>query len=203
MKHEDVIALRMSYGLPDTTLVLGNVGRIVPHKNIAFVVDVMAELRKRGMDVAFVVAGRDDTPDYTNEIRQKAYSMGIPQDRLLFLGERGDIPTVMHTFDIFVGPALKEGFGLVAVEAQAAGIPCVLYVGFPETVDMHIGLCKRIRNFDVSEWTQTIESTAKLKLSMKKEDIHVAIQNKGFDAKMNSIKVCRLYSQRVDQQVAY
>ena len=156
VKPEDVLALRLSYGLPDSTLVLGNVGRIVPHKNIAFVVDVMAELKKQGIDTAFVVAGRDDTPDYTAAMRQKAMSMGISQDRLLFLGERGDIPAVMHTFDVFVGPALKEGFGLVAVEAQAAGIPCVLYEGFPKTVDMQSGLCTFMNDFNVETWARAV-----------------------------------------------
>lgn len=195
-KHEDVKAIRASYGFPDTTLILGNVGRIVPHKNIAFVVDVMAELKKRGVDVAFVIAGRDDTPDYTNEIRQKASSMGIPKDRLLFLGERGDIPTVMHTFDVFVGPALKEGFGLVAVEAQAAGVPCVLYKGFPKTVDMQMGLCAFQTDFDASKWADAVKK-ANTTMKVDRTAVYNHICVLGFDAFENAKMVCGLYAKMI------
>lgn len=196
VKSEAVTALRSSYCLPDSTLVLGNVGRIVPHKNIAFVVDVMHELMQQGVDVAFVIAGRDDSPEYTAAMRDKAMLMGIPQDRLLFLGERGDIPTVMHTFDIFVGPALKEGFGLVAVEAQAAGVPCVLYEGFPKTVDMQVGLCAFQTDFDVSKWADAVIK-ANTTIKVDKNTVHHQICALGFDAVENAKMVCGLYANMI------
>lgn len=195
VSKEDAVALRTSYNLSEDTLVLGNVGRIVPHKNIAFVIDVMAELRKRGTDVAFVIAGRDDTPDYTKAMQQKADALGVSGDRILFLGERGDVPTVMHTFDVFVGPALKEGFGLVAVEAQAAGVPCVLYEGFPKAVDMQVGLCQRLSDFNATEWADAIILSKSKCGSVSQDTIYAAIRYLGFDAKENARRVCKLYAQ--------
>lgn len=194
VKPEDVRAVRESYHLPDSTIVLGNVGRIVPHKNIAFVVEVMHELRQRGKDVAFVIVGRDDSPDYTAAMRARAKELEIPADRLLFLGERGDIPTIMHTFDVFVGPALKEGFGLVAVEAQAAGVPCALYKGFPKTVDMRVGICNRIENFDINEWVDALVELVASIGCLSKQEIGTRIKQCGFDAKVNASYVCDLYS---------
>ena len=190
---EAVSALRASYGLLDNTLVLGNVGRIVPHKNIAFVIEVMHELIKQGKDVAFVVAGRDDSPDYTAAMKKRAIELDIPENRLLFLGERSDIPTVMHTFDVFVGPALKEGFGLVAVEAQAAGVPCVLYEGFPKTVDMQSGLCTFLSDFDVELWAEAVIK-ANAKTQVDKSLVHRKICDLGFDARENAKKVCGMYN---------
>lgn len=193
VKPEDVLALRASYGLPDTTLVLGNVGRIVPHKNIAFVIEVMHELMKQGKDIAFVIAGRDDSPAYTAAMRARTQELGIPANRLLFLGERGDIPTVMHTFDVFVGPALKEGFGLVAVEAQAAGIPCVLYEGFPKTVDMQSGLCSFLSDFNVASWAEAVMK-ANTKTRVDRCIVHENIRTLGFDAYENARSVCEMYA---------
>lgn len=193
VRLEDVLALRSSYGLPNTTLVLGNVGRIVPHKNIAFVVEIMHKLMEQGQDVAFVVAGRDDSPAYTATMQARAQELGIPTNRLLFLGERSDIPKVMHTFDVFVGPALKEGFGLVAVEAQAAGVPCVLYLGFPKTVDMQAGLCTFMGGFEVKKWTETIIQLQN-KPNTTKTFVHQNITSLGFDAKENAKRVCELYA---------
>lgn len=189
---EDVRAVRESYHLPDSTIVLGNVGRIVPHKNIAFVVDIMHELRRRGRDVAFVIVGRDDSPDYTAAMRTRAKELEIPDDRLLFLGERGDIATVMHTFDVFVGPALKEGFGLVAVEAQAAGVPCVLYKGFPKSVDMKVGLCSFQEQFNLISWAIAVETMLRSNKPAL-TDAHDSIKMAGFDATVNAVHVCQLY----------
>ena len=193
IREKEVSALRDSYNLPKGALVLGNVGRIVPHKNIAFVVDVMSELKKRGTDAVFVIAGRNDTPEYTKVMLQKAERLGIPSNCFLFLGERSDIPIVMHTFDVFVGPALKEGFGMVAVEAQAAGVPCVLNEGFPQTVDMKVGLCQRLANFNVVEWCNAIEQFKSLRVPVSRDSVHSAIQLLGFDVKDNALKVCKLY----------
>lgn len=193
VKTEEVKELRASYNLPDSTIVLGNVGRIVPHKNIAFVVEVMQELMKQGKDVAFVIAGRDDAPEYTSIMKNRAKDLGIPDNRLIFLGERGDIPAVMHTFDVFVGPALKEGFGLVAVEAQAAGVPCVLYTGFPKSVDMKAGCCTFLDAFETTSWADAIIQT-QTGIGADKNTIHQNIQSLGFDAKENAKKVCEMYS---------
>ena len=191
--HSLVDELRKSYNLSENTIVLGNVGRIVPHKNIAFVVEVMAELKSKGLDVAFVIAGRDDSPDYTADMRERARELGINDRRLIFLGERSDIPVVMHTFDVFVGPALREGFGLVAVEAQASAVPCVLYKGFPITVDMMSGLCTFIDNFNSHTWADAIQVSRTLK-TVNKESIIQNIEALGFDARENALKVCKMYS---------
>lgn len=193
VKPEDVAIVRASYNLPDSAIVLGNVGRIVPHKNIAFIIEVMHDLRQRGIDVAFVVVGRDDSPEYVAAMRARAQELEIPEERLLFLGERGDIPTVMHTFDVFVGPALKEGFGLVAVEAQAAGIPCVLYDGFPKSVDMRTGLCFFMNSFDAKLWADLVEKAIRV-IFDSCDKVYDAIRSNGFDAKENAFKVCSMYT---------
>lgn len=194
VKQDDVDDLRASYKLTNDTVILGNVGRIVPHKNIAFIIEVMNVLRQLDIDVAFVVAGRDDAPEYTNSIRKRAESYGIPCERLIFLGERDDVPVLMRTFDIFVGPALKEGFGLVAVEAQASGVFCVLYSGFPESVDMRIGLCKRLHTLDPIEWAKVISSSIKENVGLSSEEIALHIRANGFDVRENAEKLCSLYN---------
>lgn len=189
---EDVRAVRESYHLPDSTIVLGNVGRIVPHKNIAFIIDVMNDLQQRGKDVAFVVVGRDDSPEYTRAMKNHAKKIGVPSNRLLFLGEREDIPIVMHTFDIFVGPALREGFGLVAVEAQAAGVPCLLYKGFPRTVDMNINLCRFMDSFNIKLWSDNLETILN-GTSRDRNEIYNSITGRGFNAEENARLICMKY----------
>ena len=194
VKQEDVAKLRASYGLPPGTWVLGNVGRIVPHKNIAHVVDVLAALKRRGMEAALVVAGRNDAPDYVDAMMSHARELGVEQ-RIVLLGERADVPVVMNTFDVFVGTSLQEGFGLVAVEAQAAGVPCVLYKGFPSTVDMQLGLCQFLDGFDTERWADAIVAAHPLRHSIDTEQIEHQIALMGFDAVSNARRVCNLYKE--------
>jgi glycosyltransferase EpsF len=183
--------LRSSYNLPAEAVVLGNVGRIVPHKGIAHIVDVLSELVTRGISAHFMVVGRNDAKEYMDAMMAHAQEKNVAE-RIHFLGERDDVPAVMHTFDVFVGPALREGFGLVAVEAQAASVPCVLYKGFPRSVDMQAGLVTFMDDFDTTRWCDAIIASLK-KNHISKEQALKNIKALGFDATENAQNVCLLY----------
>lgn len=185
-------AVRDSFNLPKDAIVLGNVGRIVPHKNIAFIVDLLAELKTRGTSAYMVVAGRNDAKEYVDNMLADAKSKGV-DGQILLLGERSDIPEVMHTFDVFVGPSICEGFGLVAVEAQAAGVPCVLYKGFPKLTDMKLGLATYHEDFNVKEWCNDIQKFVCESKKLDKETICNNIRMLGFDSSANAETVMNLY----------
>ena len=186
-----VAEVRQSYNLPSDAVILGNVGRIVRHKGVANIVEVVSELVRRGVNAHFVIAGRNDAKEYVDTMLVNARERNV-ENRIHFLGERSDIPIVMHTFDVFVGPALKEGFGLVAVEAQAAAVPCVLYNGFPRTVDMQVGLVTFIEDFDTCKWSDAIVEAYNSPKADKQHILDV-IKQRGFDARENAKRVCELY----------
>lgn len=183
----EVSKLRDSYGLNDDSIVIGNVGRVVRHKNIAFIIQILAEAKNKGKHMVFVFVGRLADNEYMTEFWEEAKKLDV-KDRIIHLGVREDVQNVMASFDVFVGPALQEGFGLVAVEAQATGIPCVLYTGFPQTVDMELGLVTFKNSFDPKEWFESIEKAVKI-AKPNKEGIVKAIKEKGFDAKTNTSEI--------------
>ena len=191
VRNDKINRLRESYGAKSTTLVLGNVGRVVKHKNIKFIVEVLSELNKRGVDCLFVYAGRVDDIVYGQAIRRAAEDYGLAS-QVLSIGDRDDIPEVMSSFDVFLGPALLEGFGLVAVEAQAAGIPCLLYKGFPASVDMGLGLVDFLKDFDVNNWANLVVES-KHKRITNKEMIFKAISERGYDVVNNATWLEELY----------
>lgn len=57
--------------------------------------------------------------------REKAQAMGIAH-HVIFTGVRSDVPQLMQAMDVFVFPSLYEGLPVTIVEAQAAGLPCVI-----------------------------------------------------------------------------
>ena len=52
----------------------------------------------------------------------------------MFLGTRGDIKNLLNAADLFLLASEHEGFGMVVVEAQANGLPCVVSTGLPVSV---------------------------------------------------------------------
>jgi len=118
--------VRDQYDLADC-LVVGHVGRLQYQKNQGFLLEAFARLKVREPRARLVLAG--DGPDLT-DLEAKAVSLGIAHD-VLFLGVRDDVPRLMQAFDIFAMPSHFEGLGMAALEAQAAGLPCVLSDAVP------------------------------------------------------------------------
>lgn len=182
--------LKHSYKCSKETLIIGNIGRIVPHKNVEFIIEIINALEKNNIKCKFVFAGRADNQEYLDGIFKKATDYNLHQN-IIYLGNRDDVPVIVNSFDVFIGTALKEGFGLVAVEAQAAGIPCVLYKGFPKSVDMNLNLVTFLDDFNVLNWVSAIKS---IKPTIKnQQNIKNQINALGFDIVENTQKIEHLY----------
>ena len=118
--------VREQYGLEDC-LVVGHVGRLQYQKNQTFLLDAFRHLHEREEKARLVLVG--DGPDLT-ELEAKAVTLGIERE-VLFLGNRDDVNRLLQAFDLFVMPSHFEGFGMAALEAQAAGLPCLLSDSVP------------------------------------------------------------------------
>jgi glycosyltransferase involved in cell wall biosynthesis len=132
---------RKSLDLPPEALLLLFVGRLVPEKNPEFVLRVLKELRKIEPRAAVVFVGKGIEED---SLRDSVKELGL-EDAVRFLGWRADVPEIMCCSDWFIhcGPeSPMEGFGLVALEAQLAGLRLLLSKGIPEDVFLP-GSCHR------------------------------------------------------------
>jgi glycosyltransferase involved in cell wall biosynthesis len=116
----DRAAVRAELGLPPDALVLGHVGRFVEEKNHTFLIDIMGELTRREPRAHLLLVG--DGP-LLPKIQAQAAAAGLAE-RVTFVGARSDVARLMRgAMDGCVFPSLREGLGLVLVEAQAAGLP--------------------------------------------------------------------------------
>jgi glycosyltransferase EpsF len=193
VNKQEINEFKDSLNIKNDTLILGNVGRIVRHKNIGFILDVLNEYHKTNTNFVFLFAGRIDDRRYFEEIQAKIKQYKL-EDKVIHLGNRDDVPTIINSMDVFIAPALKEGFGLVAVEAQAAGIPCLLYKGFPKSVDMGLNLVSFMNDFNIKKWQMEIDKIKHHRLANKKL-IKNTIREKGFDIKDNTQTIEKLYNQ--------
>ncbi|MHB8771653.1 MAG: glycosyltransferase family 4 protein [Syntrophales bacterium] len=106
-------------GVEPATTVIGTAGRLTAIKGQDVLIRAVAELVRRGHDVALVLLGEGEL---RGELEELARRLGIG-DRVHFLGWRSDVAGVMAAFDIFCLPSLNEGMGKVLVEAMAMGKP--------------------------------------------------------------------------------
>lgn len=114
-------------------LTLGCVGRLVEHKGFQFVIDALAALRKRGRDVALVIAG--DGP-----MRERLESLAIERgvaDHVEVLGRFSHVSEVMSRIDVLVLPSSSEAQPLAITEAMSYGKAVVAsrFGGIPDLVE--------------------------------------------------------------------
>ena len=112
------------------------VGRLVPTKNLGLLIDAVAILASRGLRAAVTVVG--DGPHRPIWERQ-VDGLGL-SDTVRFLGnlERGaEVMAVLGSSKVLAIPSIREGFGMVALEAAALGVP-VVTVNHPRNAASHL-----------------------------------------------------------------
>jgi asparagine synthase (glutamine-hydrolysing) len=102
---------------------LGFAGRFNdPRKNIGLLLEAVAELRRRGIDVSVVLMGDRSTP----VIEQQIERLGLQNCVSIQPGlSRTELRDHMQTLDVFVLPSHQEGLCIAALEAMACGVPVV------------------------------------------------------------------------------
>jgi glycosyltransferase involved in cell wall biosynthesis len=130
-------SIRSALGIHEDAFVIGTIGQIQHLKGI----DILLETARRVLavrdDVVFVHVGPPGLNDaqFARTMIERAQAAEF-RERVRFLGPRTDIPDLLASMDILFHPTREETFGLVVVEAMAAGLPvvCSRAGGLPEIV---------------------------------------------------------------------
>lgn len=152
-RPEQRTALRERYGL-DGCFTVGYLGRLVPIKNIPFLVEVFAELHAMTPKAKLLICGNG--PEEA-ALRQKAEELGIADD-VVFTGNVTDPENYLCAMDCFVLPSSEEGLGLVVIEALGTGMPCFISEAIPPEVE----ICRMVRRYRFADDKKEI---AKMMLS--------------------------------------
>ena len=127
--------MRRQLGL-ENELTIGHVGRFNQPKNHPFLLDIFAALLKKESNAVLLLVGGGEG---MSQIREKAQKLGIAE-HVHFLGVRSDVADLMQAMDVFVFPSLHEGLPVTMVEAQAAGLPCIISDKIPPECILTEGL---------------------------------------------------------------
>jgi glycosyltransferase involved in cell wall biosynthesis len=112
-------------------------GVLIPRKGVHHLLRAFAKVAQEFPEVRLEIVGRDENPEYAEELRQEVFRLGL-NGRVSFVGEvpQVELANRMHRSRVFVLPSLSEGLGRVVVEAMATGTPVIgSHVdGIPEMV---------------------------------------------------------------------
>ncbi len=128
LSPEQRIEARRDLGLPVSGPLVVSVSRLVPRKGMDVVVDAAARLKPSFPDLTVAIAGKGRDSE---RLAVRIAEMGSPT-RLLGSVSDADLPRLVGAADVFVMACRnrwlgleQEGFGIVFLEAAAAGVPQV------------------------------------------------------------------------------
>jgi len=113
-------------------LVIGHVGRFNRLKNHEFLIDVFKLIHQKKENSILILVGEGELKE---KIQRKVERLGLSSN-VKFLGLRDDIPKIMQSIDLFLFPSIFEGLPVALVEAQAAGIKCIVSDTISKEVDL-------------------------------------------------------------------
>ncbi|KAA8997564.1 glycosyltransferase family 1 protein [Paenibacillus spiritus] len=166
-------------------LVIGHVGRFDKQKNHDFLIDIFQQIHSLNPEALLVLAG---TGQLEPSIRAKVERLGL-SEHVRFLGVRKDISRLMQGMDVFLFPSLFEGLPVVLVEAQAAGLRCVV----SDAITAECDLSGRIEFLSLKHpaeyWARTV-----LSQTCEHADTAELLRGQGYDTKTMSEWLAGFYT---------
>lgn len=154
-----------------------SVGRLSTQKNPSFALDVIHELKKIRNDFQYLWVGVGELEE---EIKKKSRELGL-DTTVIFTGVRTDVSRLLNCSDCFFMPSLFEGLPFSLIEAQAAGLTCVVSDVVSKTAD--VGRVEFVSlEKSAKEWAEIIsyqlDAPAKMADSekIKKFDINYTVK---------------------------
>lgn len=182
--------IRNEFNISNSANVIGTVGRLTEQKNPNRIIEIMRELVKLDKKILLLWVGTGKLCSYV----QKKIDETKLNDNIILCGVRNDIASIMSAIDVFLLPSLWEGLPVVAVEAQASGLPCIL----SDTVTKEVQISDLVTYVSLDknndEWAKCI-----VEMIGKRHDVSKTIVESGFDIRNTSSWLCSFYSNLVGE----
>ncbi|MEL6162239.1 MAG: glycosyltransferase, partial [Cyanobacteria bacterium J06628_3] len=163
-------AFRQSFGWSEDVPIIIHVGRFIEQKNHLGLLSVFEQVLKQIKSAKLLLVGEGSLQELIkNTINKRELA-----DSVVLLGLRDDVPSLMSKCDVFLFPSLYEGFGIVAIEANAANLP-VVGSKVPGVTEAVVD-CKTALLHDVEDIDSMANSTIKL---INDQDYYQQLSNAG------------------------
>lgn len=166
-KYSDTIRIevRKEFGFKEDEFVFGHVGRFDTQKNHAFLVQAFQKVAQKNKKVRLLLVGEGWLMDKVKKQVDDEKLLG----QVVFAGSRADVYRLYSGMDCFLLPSLFEGLGIVAVEAQANGLPCLLADTIPSQVRLNPSV--HFLPLDNNVWAESMEKAVTNSYRLKDVDL--------------------------------
>lgn len=181
-------SIRKKYNISNDDFVIGHVGRFDYQKNHLFLIEVFSKVVKKIIGSKLVLVGNGILK---GEIEKKVKELQIDES-VKILEFCDNVNEVYSAFDLFVLPSKFEGLGIVAIEAQANGLNCLLSDKVPNETQVSEKV-KYLSINNTEEWVSFIYECYMKKTKTNRNVDKYRIINLGYDINIESKKLEKKY----------
>ena len=171
------VRVKEKFGLTNN-FVVGHIGRFEYQKNHDFLLDVFYEVQRRKPEAKLVLCGVGSLMEH---IRQRIEEMNL-SNKVIIFDEIKNVEDYYSLFDVFVLPSRYEGLPLVAVEAQAMGLKCLL----SDQISQETSFTKDCEYLDVEDKDAWVNKIIEVSNNCMTVDAMPEIIERGYDIKQAS-----------------
>lgn len=132
--------------------VIGHIGNFKCEKNHKFIIKVFKEVFKKCNQTVLLLVGDGEL---RLKIEKEVSELGLTNN-VIFTGVSSEIPSLLQAMDVFFFPSLYEGLPVTIIEAQAAGLPCLI----SDTISQETSITNLIEYFSLNntmkEWAEKL-----------------------------------------------
>jgi len=166
-------------------IVLGHVGRFAEAKNHSFLVDVFNDFHKEHNDSVLMLIGNGIL---MKQIKEKVNSYDL-ENEVLFMENRSNVGELLQAMDFFLFPSIYEGFPVSLIEAQAAGLKCLV----SNRITRQVKITDSVKYLSIDEGTKVWVNALNLNLKYERENKTEEIKEHGFGIKKVTEKIIKYY----------
>lgn len=169
---------RKEFGISDDSILVGHVGRFFPQKNHEFLIDIFNQFHKDHPNSYLMLVGEGELK---TSIQDKVNTLGL-EDYVIFTGLRSDVNELLQAMDVFLFPSLYEGLPVSIIEAQAAGLSCLISDKVPIECKKTDLVYQLSLEDSVKTWAHKIYELSHI----TRRDTYEEIKESGFDIVENA-----------------
>lgn len=176
--EEKRISMREKLGINNKTVFI-HVGNLRPPKNHIFMVSFFERVVRRNKDAVLLLVGQGSEKE---NIENKISELKIT-DNVKLLGLRHDIPDLLQAADVFLLPSVYEGLPVSVIEAQAAGLRCLI----SDVITKDVCVTDLVSRFSLDEgldsWAEKADELSSEYSRNDTDVIYNTIADAGYDVK--------------------
>lgn len=185
-------AVRRELGVRADEILLGHIGCFNGQKNHAFLIDVFSEVRKANPAFRLLLIGDGELMP---AVRQKVHASGL-EASVMLPGKTRRVAQYLQAMDLLLLPSLYEGLPLVLVEAQAAGLPCLVSDAVDREADL-TDTCAFLPIDAAGPWAEAVAGKEYVACDRQaaSEGNLARLREKGYDIGENAGELRRIYAE--------